>query len=116
MAARKTILGFDFDGINKTVWLEEAKRERLLTTLHRWLRLASRGAGGIPYKMFETTIAKLRHAFTAIPSGVGLLSPCNRILALKPPIVWLNRHKRVFAALRGCRTLLQESTQDPTRC
>ena len=87
MAARKTILGFEFDGVNKTMWLEEAKWEKLLTTLHGWIRLANRGAGGIPYKIFETTIAKLRHAFMAIPSGVGLLSPCNRILALKPPIV-----------------------------
>ncbi len=24
-ATRKTILGFDFDGVNKTIWLEEAK-------------------------------------------------------------------------------------------
>ena len=114
--AVKTILGFDFDGINKTLWLEEAKREKLLTTLQGWIRLASRGNGGVPFKQFETTVAKLRHAFTAIPVGVGLLSPCNRILATKPPIVWLNRHKRVLAAVRGCRTLLRESTKDPARC
>ena len=115
-AALKTILGFKFDGNNKTLWLEEAKREKLLTTLHGWIRLTSRGAGGIPYKQFETTIAKLRHAFTAIPSGVGLLSLCNRILATKPQVVWINKHERVFTALRGCRTLLRESTKDPTRC
>ncbi len=24
-ATRKTIIGFDFDGVNKTIWLEEAK-------------------------------------------------------------------------------------------
>jgi hypothetical protein len=28
----KTIIGFDFDGIEKTIWLEEAKRAHLLTT------------------------------------------------------------------------------------
>jgi len=35
--ALKTILGFEFDGNNKTLWLEEAKREKLLTTLHGWI-------------------------------------------------------------------------------
>jgi hypothetical protein len=112
----KTLLGFEFDGVGKTLWLEEAKREKILTTLHSWIRMASRGHGGIPFKQFETTIAKLRHSFTAIPAGVGLLSPCNRILAKKPPIVWLNSHKQVLAAIIGCRTLLRESTKDPTRC
>jgi hypothetical protein len=47
---------------------------------------------------------------------VGLLSPCNRILTKKPPIVWLNSQKQVLAAIIGCRTLLRESTKDPTRC
>jgi len=89
----KTLLGFEFDGVGKTLWLEAAKREKLLTTLHTWIRMASRGHGGIPFKQFELTIAKLRHAFTAIPAGVGLLSPCNRILATKPPIVWLDSQK-----------------------
>ena len=49
----KTLLGFEFDGVGKTLWLEEAKREKLLTTLHSWIRLASRGHGGIPFKQFE---------------------------------------------------------------
>jgi hypothetical protein len=34
----KTILGFDFDGVNKTLWLEEAKHAHLLTVLHGWIR------------------------------------------------------------------------------
>ncbi len=112
----KTLLGFEFDGVGKTLWLEEAKRERILTTLHSWIRLASHGHGGISFKQFEITIAKLRHAFTAIPAGVGLLSPCNCILAKKPPIVWLNSQKQVLVAIIGCRTLLRESTKDSARC
>ncbi len=73
----KTLLGFEFDGNAKTMWLKVAKREKLLATLQSWIRNASRGAGGIPFKQFETIVAKLRHAFTAIPAGVELLSPCN---------------------------------------
>jgi hypothetical protein len=30
----KTILGFEFDGDHKTLWLEEANRAHLLTVLH----------------------------------------------------------------------------------
>jgi hypothetical protein len=33
----KTLLGFDFDGINKTMWLEMAKQEKLLTILRGWI-------------------------------------------------------------------------------
>ena len=112
----KTLLGFDFDGINKTMWLESAKREKLLTILRGWIRTGQRGSAGIPFNEFESTIAKIRHAFTCIPMGASLLSPCNRILKLKPPHVFLNRNKRVLTALEGCRTLLRESTKEPTRC
>ncbi len=33
----KMMLGFDFDGKQKTMWLEEEKRAKLLTILHSWL-------------------------------------------------------------------------------
>ncbi len=35
---RKTLLGFDFDGKGKTLWLESAKQEKLLTILRGWIR------------------------------------------------------------------------------
>jgi hypothetical protein len=102
----KTLLGFEYDGNAKTMWLEVVKCKKLLATLQSWIRNASRGAGGILFKQFETIVAKLRHAFTAILAGVGLLSPFNRILAQKPNIVWLSWHKHLLANIRGCRTLL----------
>ena len=61
-------------------------------------------------------MAKIRHAFTCNPMGSGLLSSCNRILKLKPSYVYLSRNKRLLTSLEGCRTLLRESTKDPTRC
>jgi hypothetical protein len=75
----KTLLGFDFDGKQKTMWLEEQKRTKLLTTLHAWIRAGNRERG-VPFKEFESVVAKLRHAFTALLGGRGLLSPCNRLL------------------------------------
>lgn len=98
------------------MWLETAKREKLLTILRGWIRTGHRGAAGIPFKEFESTIAKIRHAFTCIPMGNSLLSACNRILKVKPPFIYLNRNKRLLTSLEGCRTLLRESTKDPTRC
>ena len=112
----KTLLGFDFDGTHKTMWLETAKREKLLTILRGWTRTGRRGSAGIPFREFESTVAKIRHAFTCNPMGSGLLSACNRILKSKPSYIYLNRNERLLTSLEGCRTILRESTKDPTRC
>jgi hypothetical protein len=34
----KTLLGFDFDGKQKKMWLEEEKRSKILTTHQSWIR------------------------------------------------------------------------------
>jgi hypothetical protein len=34
MSTTKTILRFDFNGVEKTMWLESAKCDQLLTILH----------------------------------------------------------------------------------
>jgi len=115
-ATTKTILGFDFDGLVKTLWLEDAKRTHLLTVLHGWLRSSRTGMVGIPFKKFESFIAKIRHAFTAIPAGRGLLTPCNKMLQMKLPVVYLHRNAVLLAAVARCRTLLRESLDSPTRC
>jgi hypothetical protein len=100
-STKKTILGFDFDGIEKTIWSEEAKQAHLLTVLHGWIRSSKSGTTGIPFKEFETVVAKIRNAFTAIPAGRGLLTPCNRILQSKPPLVYLQRNLVLRAAIMG---------------
>ena len=112
----KTLLGFNFDGEAKTIWLAEEKRAALLLILKGWLRTSSRTKAGIPFKHFESVVAKLRHAFTAIPAGKGLLSPCNKLLALKPHFIFLHRNNDLRIALSDIRTLLQQSVTHPTRC
>ena len=64
----KTLLGFNFDGKRKTMWLEEEKRAKLLPFLHSWLRVGSLNRG-IPFGEFKSVIAKLWHAFTALPGS-----------------------------------------------
>jgi hypothetical protein len=113
---RKTLLGFDFDGEGKTMWLELAKQEKLLTILRGWIQTGTRGNLGIPFGEFESTIAKIQHAFTSIPAGRGLISPCNRLLKQRPAYVFLQQNKNILTVLEGCQTLLRESTNEPTRC
>jgi hypothetical protein len=36
ISTQKTLLGFNFDKEDKTQWLEEGKRNQILTTLHGW--------------------------------------------------------------------------------
>ncbi len=67
----KTLLGFEFDGVGKTLWLEEPKREKILTTLHSWIQMASRGHGGILFKQFEIT-SKTPTCLHGNPSRCGL--------------------------------------------
>jgi len=115
-STRKCILGFDFNGEDKTLWLEEEKRAVLLTVLKQWLRGSRRAHAGIQFKEFKSVTAKLRHAFTAIPAGKGLLSPCNWVLRARPEAVFLHRNKGLEQAIRDARTLLRELTVAPTRC
>ena len=112
----KDILGFTFDGVNKTIWLEAPKRDALLTKLTSWLRHAERSGAGIPFDEFQSIIAKLRHAFISIPSGLGLLSPCNEILRKQPAVVYIHSNRWLTEAIAGCKTILRESTLAPTKC
>jgi hypothetical protein len=49
----KTLLGFDFNGKDKTMWLELAKRKKLLTIFKGWIHMGRRDTAGIPYKEVE---------------------------------------------------------------
>lgn len=90
---RKDILGFTFDGERKTLWLESSKRDLLLTVLHHWLQASRASHARVPFKEFESVLAKVRHAFTALPVGKGLLSPGNWLLRKRPPFVFFHRNE-----------------------
>jgi hypothetical protein len=49
-------------------------------------------------------------------TGRGLLTPCNKVLQSKPLLVNLQRNPVLRAAIMGCQTLLQESSDSPTQC
>ncbi len=62
---------------------------------------AQRGTAGIPFEEFESAVAKIWHAFMCIPTGVSLLSPCNRILKFHPAFVYLHTNRKILNAIRG---------------
>ena len=51
-----------------------------------------------------------------IPSGKGLLSPCNQMLGKEPKNIFLHRNKPLLSDIRDCRHLLELSTKNPTPC
>lgn len=115
-ALKKDCLGFTFDGAAKTMQLEEPKKEFLLATFTKWIRTAKHKSAGIAFPEFESIIAKVRHAFMCIPEGRGLLTPMNKLLRKRPPMVFLQQNKRLLTALKDCRTILREATRNPTKC
>jgi hypothetical protein len=112
----KDILGLTFDGVDKTVWLEEEKRDALLMVITSWLRAGRDKNFGIPFAEFQSVISKVRHAFITIPAGKGLMSPFNKLLRIQPTRVFLHRNAAVRTALAECRTFLRESISKPTKC
>jgi hypothetical protein len=97
------------------MWLEGEKRAKLLTILHSWLRVGTQNRG-VPFVEFESVVAKVRHAFTALPGGWDLLSPCNCLLKRHPPVVYFHCNEPIRSAISDCRTILRESTRRPTCC
>jgi hypothetical protein len=112
----KCLLGLEFNGKNKTIWLKEAKRATLLTILHQWIRGATRARRGIPFAEFESVTAKLRQAFTALRGGCGLLSPCNWVITKQPQVVHLHKNKPLLEAIQDIQTILRASVAQPTHC
>jgi hypothetical protein len=53
----KCLLGFEFNGVTKTIWLEEPKWVTLLTILHKWIQGSTRAGCGIPFAEFKSVIA-----------------------------------------------------------
>jgi hypothetical protein len=45
---RKILLGFNIDSKTKTMWLESAKREKLLTILKGWMHTGRQGSSWVP--------------------------------------------------------------------
>jgi hypothetical protein len=111
-AVIKDILSLTFNGNDKTIWLSAEKGDAILATLKWWIRIGSKRVG-IQFSDFQSTLAKLQHAFITIPAGRGLLSFFYAVLALQPMFVFLHRNTHLQMAIMDCRTILRESIAQP---
>ena len=57
---------------------------------------------------------KTRHAATAVPTVKKLMMPINKILKVKPRIVWRKYFLEAKQAFRDWITLLKEAAREPT--
>ena len=111
----KEILGITFDGNALTIWLSDKKRDALIETLRIWIRKASKRIG-INFDDFQSTLSKLQHAFLTVPAGKGLLSAFYKVLAIKPPIIYLHTNVNLRHAVADCLTFLRDTINSPTKC
>ena len=84
------------------------KRSRILQELNTVWRMKC----GVPYKRFEKCVGKLRHTAIGIPTGQALFGPINRIVAIRPKTVFLNRCPEVLEAFQDWRLVIQEATKE----
>lgn len=106
---RKEILGWVFDGARRCIELPIKKIEAMRAELLGLLRQTD-----MPYKRFEKIVGKLRHAAIGLPTGKGLCSPFNRIMAHKPRMVRWGRDSAVRAAFADWWRILTDMKTRPT--
>ena len=74
---RKEILGWIFDGLERTMELPQDKVDKIVTTI-----TTARRQGWLPRKEFESLRGKLRHAALGLPNGQHLLQPVDQALKM----------------------------------
>ena len=89
----KDLLGFDFNGDNRTIILDAQKRDALLTKLKDWTRATRRrgtsSAARIEFTEFWTVICQLRDAAISIPAAKGLLLEASKLASLENDSRWV---------------------------
>ena len=114
-ATRKEILGWIFDGIQRTVQLPQPKVDTLRTMTQTLLRHHT-----MPTKDFESFMGKCQNACIGIPGGKGLLAPLYK--ALHAAIQAEQHHVTVHPASSQARALTDLTTMfkiladRPTKC
>ena len=107
---RKDILGWTFDGKNKTMELEKDKLDKLMSLT----KTALRAKRGIPFKEFYSMSGKMRNASQGVPGTEGCFTPFNRVLAQQPARVWFRKGSELAEALKDWRALFKTALSRPT--
>ena len=116
----KELLGFNFDGLARTLLLSDSKKDFILSKLKEWVRLArkrgSSSAAQIDFKEFRSMVGKLRHAAICIPAGSGLLSESTKAATIEKKHIHMRVNGLLFQEMDAWRSLIREATKYPTKC
>jgi hypothetical protein len=105
----KEILGYELDGIKRTVQLPTAKSEALDKELRKVIRKTR-----VPLKRFRSLCGRLQHAARILPAAKAFFTPLNQALRGTPSFIGLSRHGEVRQALLDAGALIQELSRRPT--
>ena len=103
----KEVIGFQFDGIKRTVCLPAVKAKRFIKETHTMLRRKR-----IPLKQLQTVVGKLRHAAVILPAARGFFTPLNNIMKTSKRSIMLNIDAK--SALLDTCTLIHQLSKRPT--
>ena len=107
--SRKDMIGFEFDGIRRTVRLPAEKAKAYIKEVHRVLRRKS-----VPLKTLQMLVGKLRHASVILPAAKGFFTPINAAMRGSPKRIGLGATSDVRAALQDIVSLLHMLSSRPT--
>lgn len=111
----KEILGWIFNGLERTMQLPASKVQKLRDTIHQTLR-----DGRIQRKAFESLIGKCQHACLGIPGGRALLPPLYKALAAankaNQHLVHIHPKSAQANALADLQTFIKLLGDNPIHC
>lgn len=105
----KEILGFELDGIHRTIRLPPSKAGAIIHEIKRLLR-----KNRVPLKRFQSITGKLQHAALILPSAKSLFTPLNQALRGSPGFIMLPKVSEVRAALLDFTVLIADLARRPT--
>lgn len=113
-ALHKDLLSFIIDDNvrHKSICLEEAWREMLLSTLHKWILMYRFDRNGIPFLEFYSIIYKIQHAFIT----KWTLPTTYHTIGMQPNRVYLSRNKPLVDTMHDIQALHWESTTNLMLC
>jgi hypothetical protein len=114
-ATAKEILGWIFNGLDRTMHLPPTKVQAIKDTIQLTLR-----QGRITFKNFESLIGKCQHACLGIPGGRALLPPLYTTLAAasrnNQRTVRIHRNSAQARALQDIQTFIKLVGKNPVHC
>jgi hypothetical protein len=105
----KDMIGFQFDGIKRTVRLPTEKAKDCVKEIHTVLRWKT-----VPLKTLQMLVGKLRHASIILLEAKGFFTPLNRAMHGNPKTVGLGSSSEVRAALEDLISLMKMLSTCPT--